>query len=111
MSGGSFNYLDRVCYGDLHDIAARLSDIEDMAEALGEYDGDRAALAQAMTHAIAWQMRSLERTVTAVARSMVHVWHAVEWHRSADWSEDQVHAALATLLPNTPGPSSAEGTS
>lgn len=110
MSGGSFNYLDRITYANLDAIVARVRDIEDMAKAMAEYDGDRPAAAAAMTRDVAHAIRELDKRISPVVRSLGHIWHAVEWHRSGDWSEQQVHDALATMFPTLPPPPSAEGT-
>ena len=110
MSGGNFNYLDRIAYAELDRIVARVYDIEDMAKTLATYDGARPAAAAAMTRDVAHAIRELERRITPVVNALAHVWHAVEWHQSADWSEQQVHAALATMFPTLPPPPSAEGT-
>lgn len=71
MSGGSFNYLytqDPYRYEDLKDMASDL-------RSRGMYDAAEETLALMPQKA---------------SKELENLWHAVEWHRSCDWSEAQV---------------------
>lgn len=84
MSGGSFNYL---CYAaDTGHLGDHRGGIADMARALEEYEQPAAAKAAADTRHV---LALLEQADEAAQR-LHHVWHAVEWHHSSDWSKSDV---------------------
>lgn len=89
MSGGSFDYL---CYVDVEELPNRLGSLERMADALGEYPDGHAASVD--THELIAIIQTAMRRVEARQRRLGPLWHAVEWHRSADYGPDQVAAAL-----------------
>lgn len=85
VSGGSFNYLDIAV--DCNGLDGRQADIEEMARAL-ETEGFPEA-AQATREVLVM----MERTANH-ARSLAKVWHAVEWHYSADWGKDDMREEI-----------------
>lgn len=91
MSGGSFNYL---CHAfDFEDLIAKRGSLEDMATELAGlgYAQDAAReTEELLTLLRQWEVRSSVRV-----ERLREVWKAVEWWRSCDYSEDQVHEALA----------------
>lgn len=88
MSGGSFNYL---CYAvDMGMLGERRGSIEEMAEALDAYDQPAAAKAAERTRAVLLALSAADE----LARQLTDVWHAVEWHHSCDWGEEDVIKVL-----------------
>lgn len=88
MSGGSFDYL---CHAaDLGTLGERRGAIEAMAQALDEYDQPAATKAADRTRAVLLALKAADE----LARQLTDVWHAVEWHHSSDWSEEDVIKAL-----------------
>lgn len=88
MSGGSFDYL---CHAaDLGTLGERRGAIEAMAQALDEYDQPAATKAADRTRAVLLALRAADE----LARQLIDVWHAVEWHHSSDQTEADVIEAL-----------------
>jgi hypothetical protein len=88
MSGGSFDYL---CYAaDLGTLGERRGAIEEMAQALDAYDQPAARKAADRTRAVLLALTAADE----LARQLTDVWHAVEWHHSSDWGEEDVIEAL-----------------
>lgn len=92
MSGGSFNYLCDAL--DLDDILAKQNDLRDMADRLGGLGYAQDAAAE--TEELLVQLRQWQIRTEVRLKRLTPVWKAVEWWDSADYSEDQVHAALKT---------------
>lgn len=93
MSGGSFNYL---CYAaDTGMLGESRGAIEEMAEALDAYDQPAAAKAAERTRAVLLALSAADE----LARQLTDVWHAVEWHHSCDWSEEDVIKVLRAYWP------------
>lgn len=92
MSGGSYNYL---CHTwDLDDLVSKRHDLREMADRLSRlgYAPDVAA----ETLNLIADLNAISVRVEVALKRLTPVWKAVEWWDSCDWSEDQVHAALAT---------------
>lgn len=92
MSGGSYNYLGTV--SDLADLLSHESDLRDMADrlaGLGYAEDAAQETEELLTMLRQWKVRAEVRI-----RRLSDVWHAVEWWDSCDYSEDQVHKALAS---------------
>lgn len=88
MSGGSFNYL---CYAaDIGTLGERRGAIEEMAQALDVYDHPAAAKAAERTRAVLLALSAADE----LASQLADVWHAVEWHHSSDWGEEDVIEVL-----------------
>jgi hypothetical protein len=88
MSGGSFDYL---CYAvEIGTLGERRGAIEAMAQALDEYDQPAAAKAADRTRAVLAALDAADE----LARQLSDVWHAVEWHHSSDWGEEDVLEVL-----------------
>jgi hypothetical protein len=86
VSGGSYNYL---CYAeDISTLGDRVSDLQEMIARLAEIPGAEAARA-----ASAQVLATMEHALRQ-AQDLHDVWHAVEWHDSCDWSEDQMLEAI-----------------
>lgn len=84
MSGGSFNYL---FLADTQSEALEKGyDLKEMAEELGRVAPDHPVTKY--TQALAAQSRDW------LPKEVKQVWHAVEWSRSCDWSEDQMQEVL-----------------
>ena len=95
MSGGSFNYL---CDRDAVDLIHDDRDLVVMRKALAEYPHAAQAVAltdRALAHLAV--IRTHLDALAAMRRDLYDVHHAVEWHRSADVSEDAVTRALAAF--------------
>jgi hypothetical protein len=89
MSGGSFDYL---CDRSADELLTALPTMRRMAAALTEAGaGDAALETEALVLAVEHALRQIE----ARRRRLDRVWHAIEWWKSGDWSEDQFRAALA----------------
>jgi hypothetical protein len=91
MSGGSFDYASQAC--DLEDLLIKRGQLADLQLVLETYEG--ADLVAADLGALLNSVTALDRRVTARLQRLREVMHAVEWHVSCDWSEDQVLAAIA----------------
>lgn len=89
MSGGSFGYLHLAA--DLGRLGERRDTVQEMADALNEYQHPGAATAAADAR----EVLALLSQADEAARRLAGVWRAVEWHYSADWGTDQVRDALA----------------
>ena len=104
MSGGSFNYL---CFVDADDVPNRLSDLDDMAEALrvaGYLDAAEETLRLKME-----TERYIFHTQLRCSR-LCEVWKAMEWWHSADSSQDAVESAIVEYrLEQDSGPAKAGG--
>mgnify|MGYP001593382905 CR=1 FL=1 len=91
MSGGSYNYL---CWkSDLDELLVQQHALRDMADRLAGlgYAQDAAAETEELLLMLRqWKIRAETR-----AKRLEHVWKAVEWWDSCDWSEEAVHKALA----------------
>lgn len=89
MSGGSYNYLDGFARDGLFTESQMFGELERMAERLTGLDWAKPAARD--TRAVIDRARALDADLTALA----DVFHAIEWWDSCDWSEEQVHEALA----------------
>jgi hypothetical protein len=91
MSGGSFDYLCDLSAEEMLTERHRTL-MRRMAAALTEAGaGDAALETEALVLAVEHALRQIE----ARRRRLDRVWHAIEWWKSGDWSEDQFRAALA----------------
>ena len=90
MSGGSYNYLYLHITG-LEQQRGDIQEMRDRLQGLADRNVPGAAKAAADTQAVLDRLDQAE----AQAQALSDVWHAVEWCDSSDWSEDDVHDALA----------------
>ena len=91
MSGGSFNYLCRTW--DLNDLIGKHGSLEAMASELAGLGYAQDAARE--TEELLVMLRQWEVRANVRVERLREVWKAVEWWRSSDYSEDQVHEALA----------------
>ncbi len=75
MSGGSFNYL----YSQDPYIEEDLRQMADDLRSRGMYEAAEA---------------TMELVPPRASKELTDLWHAVEWHRSCDWSEREVARAF-----------------
>jgi hypothetical protein len=91
MSGGSFDYLCDRTSAELV-VEDQLTMLQRMEAALIDADAADAAMETAAVFMVAeYALRQIEARRARLDR----VWHAIEWWKSGDWSEDQFRAALA----------------
>lgn len=84
MSGGSFNYLF-LSYSPA-EVACKEGDLREMAKELEEI---------APQHPVtAYTKRLVESLDGLIPEEVKEVWKGVEWHRSADWGQDQLDEVL-----------------
>jgi hypothetical protein len=88
MSGGSFNYL---CYAETDNIAEKISDMEDMRDALSEKGAEDFAV---LTQDFILELRRQEVVRESYLKKLVDVWKAVEWKYSCDIGEDDMQEAF-----------------
>jgi hypothetical protein len=91
VSGGSFDYL---CYAsDLADLVEKRRSLAQMAD---ELDGHEWATDVALdTRKLLLDLAAFDKQVTERIKALTDVWKAIEWWRSADYSEDQAREAVA----------------
>ena len=91
MSGGSFSYL---CFKEPEELFedAPVESLSEMAEALRAAGADDAA---AETQTIVTIVQAQRHRVRVHAERLRSVWHAMEWWKSCDYSEEQFRSALA----------------
>ncbi|WP_329311676.1 hypothetical protein [Streptomyces sp. NBC_01262] len=91
MSGGSFNYL---CHTwDLDGLIDKRGDLEEMSAVLAGLGYAHDAARE--TEELLVMLRQWEVRATVRVERLREVWKAVEWWKSSDYGEDQVHEALA----------------
>lgn len=90
MSGGSFDYMYRQDTDTLMGGSFQ-EQLEDMRDTLRELGADDAAEQTEMVLAV---IREAEERIELHRAALDDVWHAVEWERSGDFREDQVHRVL-----------------
>lgn len=87
MSGGSFNYVS------VTDVDGPSSDHEEIVDALAEYPGSAAVVAEARAVLAKW------REVVDAWANLTPVMKAVEWTQSGDWGPDSVAEAIRVHKP------------
>lgn len=90
MRGGSFCYLYTKAAWELFDEYR--DEVRNMATQLQKYG--RGARASQETQEIADVIDSARHQIETLQGRLKDVWHAVEWHVSCDYSEDQVDEEL-----------------
>jgi hypothetical protein len=88
MSGGSFNYL---CFADTDEISNRISDMEDMRNALAGYGVEDFAK---ITQDFILEIRRQEAVRTSYLDKLERVWKAVEWKNSLDYDKKQMYEII-----------------
>jgi hypothetical protein len=97
VSGGSYNYL---CHKDSDQIFGRWDDLREMAARLDTVCPEAAA----ETRLFAEGKGTLLQAVEAHLERLKPLWHAVEWHDSGDWGNDQMIEAVRAYRKQGPGP-------
>lgn len=91
MSGGSYNYL---CSKDAAELlSGHHSDLREMADTLASLGYAKDAAVE--TEELLLMLRQFDIRIQTRVDRLRGVWKAVEWWKSGDWGEDDVHETLA----------------
>lgn len=89
MSGGSYGYLYSTFVSDLHDRSSNLREMAD--DLMAEWPQSKAAHD---TLAFVELFDLFDEILEVKKKKLEDVWHAQEWWRSNDYSQEQVTQAI-----------------